>query len=155
MTYDNFKTVIFETESLLNPVVQQVLQSSRQKALVNAKSVHHKRIIHLCATCKIQFNNACNLRVLESNETADAPRLEASCKRVLTDVDERINQDAAALKIDNIELILNELRPLGEWPLGRVVETSPERGGIVRLVNVKIGLTARTPARKQPCTHFC
>ena len=49
-----------------------------------------------------------------------------------------------SLQLDDLVLVCDESLPRGQWPLGRVIETFPDRKGLVRSVKVKSRGTTKT-----------
>lgn len=55
------------------------------------------------------------------------------------------------LKDRDLVLVVDDTLPRGQWPLGRVVETRPDRSGHVRSVKVQCG----TVIKERPITKVC
>ena len=75
------------------------------------------------------------------------------CKEYLTQLQERQRWSTISrnLHVGDIVMIVDETSPRNSWPLGRVVETFPDRRGFVRQVKVK----TKTSELCRPVTKLC
>ena len=55
------------------------------------------------------------------------------------------------IKVEDVVLIVDSDTPRGEWPLGRVVHTYPDKDGIVRVAEVR----TKSGLIKRPITKLC
>ena len=55
------------------------------------------------------------------------------------------------IKVEDVVLVVDSDTPRGEWPLGRVVHTYPDKDGIVRVVEVR----TKSGLIKRPITKLC
>lgn len=75
------------------------------------------------------------------------------CKEYLTQLQERQRWSTTGrnLQVDDVVMIVDETSPRNSWPLGRVVETFPDRRGFVRQVKVR----TKTSELCRPVTKLC
>lgn len=75
------------------------------------------------------------------------------CKEYLTQLQERQRWSTTGrnLHVGDVVMIVDETWPRSSWPLGRVVETFPDRKGLVRQVKVK----TKTSELLRPVTKLC
>lgn len=75
------------------------------------------------------------------------------CKEYLTQLQERQRWSIIGrnLHVGDVVLIVDETSPRSSWPLGKVVETFPDRKGLVRQVKVR----TKTSELCRPITKLC
>ncbi|KAL7880976.1 hypothetical protein SRHO_G00032300 [Serrasalmus rhombeus] len=75
------------------------------------------------------------------------------CKEYLTQLQERQRWSTPARNfgVGDVVLIVDDTSPRNSWPLGRIVETFPDKKGFVRQVRIK----TKTNELRRPVTKLC
>ena len=77
-------------------------------------------------------------------------------KEVLNNLQPRTkwNMNVRSFKVGDIVLILEENLSRNHWPMAKIIKTEPDKHGIVRSVEIKVGLSKSGETLRRPISKL-